>query len=218
MEYSKLWRIYEQDPTWEEFLMDISRGKSKWIFLAAIEAGWGNRIRADLIKRYAVQGDEVDILLRRYLCIVTAEPASASTEELKEEIMRRVMDINVLRGFLRFANYTALDDPDDIIWTIDAELTKLGSGTPTKEECAGSYAAVTGRVKEPGAVAIPGDTADEIATYLAAQMEILHKHLVPGDEKNKEIVTEMRKLDELHSTLTGKSFLGQGIHEQRILT
>ena len=217
MEYSKLWSIYDQASTWEEFLMDISRGKSKWIFLEAMETGWRNRIRADLIERFAVQGEEVDILLYRYECIVTAEPALVSTKELKIEMMRRVIEINVLRGFLRFANYTAFDDPDDIIWTIDAELTNLGSGTPTKEECARSYTAITGRIKEPGAVAIPGDTADEIATYLAAQMEMLHQHLVPGDKKNVEIVKEMRKLDELHSTLTGKSFLGPELLE-RILS
>jgi len=217
MEYSKLWRIYKQVPTWEKFLIEISHGKSKWIFLEAIEEGWRNRIRADLIERFSVQGEEIDILLSRYSCIVAAEPASVSTEELKIEMMRRVMEINVLRGFLRYANYTSLDDPDDIIWTIDAELTNLGSGTPTKEECARSYTVITGRVKDPGAVVIPGETADEIATHLVAQIEILHKHLVPGGEKNEEIVKEMRKLDELHSTLTGKSFLGGELHE-RILS
>lgn len=217
MEYSKLWLIYKQASTWEKFLVEISRGKSKWIFLEAMEAGWGNRIRADLIERFSAPEEEIDILLSRYECIVATEPASVSTEELKLEMMRRVMDINVLRGFLRYANYTAIDDPDDIIWTIDAELTNLGSGTPTREECARSYTAITGRVKDPGAVVIPEDAADEIATHLAAQMEILHKHLVPGGEKNEEIVKEMRKLDELHSTLTGKSFLGRELHE-RILS
>lgn len=214
MEYSKLWSIYKQAPTWEDFLIYISRGRPKWIFLEAIETGWLNRIRTDLIERYDVQGEEVDILLHRYECIVAAVPALVSTEELKTEMMRRVMEINIVRGYLRFANYTAFDEPDDIIWTIDAELTKLGAGTPTKEECARSYTAVTGRVKEPGAVAIPGDTADEIAIYLVAQIEELHKHLAPGNEKNVEIVEEMQKLDELHSTLTGKSILGSELPER----
>lgn len=214
MEYSKLWSIYKQAPTWEEFLIHISRGRPKWIFLEAIETGWLNRIRADLVECYGVQEEEVDMLLHRYASIVTAGPTSVSIEELKAEMMRRVIAINLMRGYLRFANYTAFDDPDDIIWTIDAELTKLGSGTPTKEECARSYTAVTGRVKEPGAVAIQGDTADEIAIYLAAQIEELHKHLTPSGEKNKEIVTEMQRLDELHSTLTGKSILGSELPER----
>lgn len=214
MEYSKLWSIYKQAPTWEEFLIYISRGRPKWIFLEAIETGWLNRIRTDLVGCYGVQEEEVDILLHRYESIVTAEPASVSIEELKAEMMRRVIEINVMRGYLRFANYTAFDDPDDIIWTLDAELTKLGSGTPTKEECARSYTAVTGRVKEPGAVAIPGDTADEIAIYLAAQIEELHRHITPNGKKNVEIVTEMKKLDELHSTLTGKSILGSELPER----
>lgn len=214
MEYSKLWDIYEQAPTWEEFLIYISHGRPKWIFLEAIETGWLNRIRVDLVSRYDVQEEETDILLRRYESIVTAEPTSVSIEELKAEMMRRVIEVNVMRGYLRFANYTAFDDLDDIIWTLDAELTKLGSGTPTKEECARSYTAVTGRVKEPGAVAIPGDTADEIAIHLAAQIEELYRHLAPGGKKNVEIVTEMKKLDELHSTLTGKSILGSELPER----
>jgi len=216
MEYSKLWNIYKQANTWEEFLIDISHGRSKWIFLEAIETGWRNQIRKDLTERYSVSEEEADVLLDRYTCIVMTEPTSVSTEELKAEMMRRVVTINVLRGFLRFANYTAFDDPDDIIWTVDAELTKLGSGTPTKEECARSYTAVTGKVKEPGAVAIPSDIADEIATCLAAQIETLHKHLTQGSEKNVEIVREMQRLDELHSTLTGKSLLGSEFTERSL--
>jgi len=212
-EYSKLWNIYKQANTWEEFLIAISRGRSKWIFLEAIETGWRNRIHKDLTERYSVSEEEADILLDRYTCIVLAEPSSVSTEELKAEMMRRVVRINVLRGFLRFANYTSLDEPDDIIWTIDAELTKLGSGTPTKEECARSYTAVTGKVKEPGAVVLGITTADEIATCLAAQIETLYKHLTRSNKKNVEIVEEMRRLDELYSALTGKSLLGSELTE-----
>lgn len=209
MEYSELWNIYKRALTWEDFLTTISRGRSKWIFLEAVETGWKNKIREDLCGRYDVIEEEVDILLRRYESIVATGPVAASAEELREEMMRRVVDTNVLRGYLRYANYTAFDDPDDIIWTIDAELTRMGSGTPTKEECTSSYIIVTGRVVEPGAVAIPGDTADQIATYLAAQIEELHKHLVPGnEEKRAEIIEEMKKLDNLHGTLTGKSLLG----------
>lgn len=213
MEYSELWNIYKRALTWEDFLTTISRGRSKWIFLEAVETGWKNRIRKDLCGRYNVIEEEVDILLCRYESIVVTGPAVASVEELREEMMRRVVDTNVLRGYLRYANYTAFDDPDDIIWTIDAELTKMGSGTPTKEECTSSYVIVTGRVVEPGAVAIPGDTADQIATYLAAQIEELYKHLVPGnEEKRAEIIEEMKKLDDLHGTLTGKSLLGSEFH------
>jgi len=216
MEYSKLWHIYKQASTWGDFLIDISHGRSKWIFLEAIEKGWRNQIEKDLTERYAVGEEEVAVLLDRYTCIVIATPTSVSAEELKAEMIRRVVTINVLRGFLRFANYTALDEPDDIIWTVDAELTRLGTGTPTKEECARSYTAVTGKVKEPGAVVIPSDTADEIATCLAAQIETLHKHLTRGNKKNVEIVEEMQRLDELYSTLTGKSILGSELAERSL--
>jgi len=57
-------------------------------------------------------------------------------------------------------------------------------------------------------VAIPGDVADKIATYLAADIEEMHRHLTQNDGKRSEIISEMKELDDLHASLTGKSLLG----------
>ncbi len=209
MHYGKLWKIYESTLTWKDFVNTISRGRSRWIFLEALESGWENRIRKDLLERYDAPEAEIELLLQRYESIIATGPTTASASELREEMMKRVLQANIMRGYLRYANYTALDDSDDIIWTIDTGLAELGSGTPTKEECATSYAIVTGKVVDPGAVVIREDTADKIAIGLAAQIEKLHRHLAqPGNKNAPEIISKIRELGELHSALTGKSLIG----------
>jgi len=209
--YGELWKVYKSASTWGDFVKAISHGRSKWVFLEAIETGWKNRIRKDLLERYDDTSKiEIDTLLLRYESIVYTTPTTVSVIELKREIMRCALTINVLRGYLRHAYFTAFDNPDDIIWTLDEELTTLGTGTPTREECASSYTITTGKVVDPGAVAIPENVADEIATCLAAQIEDLYKHLgtQTRDGRASKIESEMKKLDGLHSALTGKSLLG----------
>ncbi len=208
--YQQFWDVCRDVDSWEEFLEKISSGKAKGALLEVIAAGWKNRLQQDLLRRFKAPNVSIDNLMSRLQDVVEVTALHSPVDDLLEEFMRRVIQVNVLRGYLRYANYTQCDEPDDIIWTLDTELSELGSGTPTREECAKNYSAVTGRTVHTGGLVIPGKVADRIATYLAAQLEELQRHFQTTSNR-KEVVAEMRNINELHAILTGKSLLGSNL-------
>jgi len=220
--YGEMWRVYRNAITWDSFVKEISRGESKWIFLRTMEAGWRNRIRRDLLTRYGVPAEdgvpeeEVNLLLLRYENLVRAAPSTTSADELLAELHRVLFQIHTLKGYLRHSYYVQLDEPDDIVWTIDTVLSSLSIRTPTRNECSESYMLVTGKIVNSGAVVLSGDEASEVATYVAIQMEDMQKRLPYLPEEREAMVARMRRLDEVHSALTGKSLLGSEALTEKI--
>jgi len=209
--YQKLFPVYEQATTWREFIDLVSQGPGKWILLQAIEEGWQPRIHTDLCTKFRVPREEVAVLLSRYENIVRTRPTHASTQEFTLQLSQSLAAANILRGYFRYAYYVASDDPDTIFTILDENLTRLGAGTPTRDECAESYTAITGHPVNPDAVVLSADKADEIATHLAAESEDLQKRLslatdtAPG--KAETMATELERLNRLHVDLTGKSLI-----------
>jgi len=188
----------------------VSSGRSKWTFLEVLEEGWKNKIQSDLQKHYSVSAEEVETLLFRYESIIRTDPTTISAREMMTQLSRMILDVNVVRGYLRHAYYVQLDDQDDIVAKIDEMLSKIGTGTPTSRECAESYVTVTGKAVNSEAVVLPGSIAESIADYLALQIEELQRSLsrLSGDpELLSEIVTELKKVDDLHVNLTGRSLV-----------
>lgn len=211
MSYQDLFPIYQRAKTWQEFLSLISSGPSKWVLLRAIELGWSTRIHLDLCKQFQVPDEEVVVLLDRYQVMVNTTPKHASASELTQQLGQVINTANQLRGYFRYAYYVAVDEPDTIFTILDEHFTKLGAGTPTRDECARGYTAVTGRHVNPDAVVLSADRADEIADHLAAESEDIHKRLtrtvVTAPGQAAQLALELEKLDRLHVELTGKSVI-----------
>jgi hypothetical protein len=199
--YIQLQAIYQVATTWEQFLDIISRPPEKWILILALEEGWKAKILNDLYVRYKVDIQEVDTLLNRYesLCITT--PYELSNIELITRLNELVGAINVLRGYLRYAYYSALVDEDEVIGTIDELLTQVGSGTPTREECSESYTIITGKHINPDTVVLEANTADSVADILAIHIEELLRR------NDKRDTDEINRLNDLHIKLTGRSII-----------
>jgi hypothetical protein len=199
--YIQLQAIYKAATTWEQFLDIISRPPEKWILILALEEGWKAKILNDLYVRYKVDIQEVDTLLNRYesLCITT--PYELSNIELITRLNELVGAINVLRGYLRYAYYSALVDEDEVIGTIDELLTQVGSGTPTREECSESYTIITGKHINPDTVVLEANTADSVADILAIHIEELLRR------NDKRDTDEINRLNDLHIKLTGRSII-----------
>jgi hypothetical protein len=199
--YIQLQAIYQVATTWEQFLDIISRSPEKWILIFALEEGWKAKILNDLYTRYKVDIQEVDTLLNRYesLCITT--PYELSNIELITRLNELVGAINVLRGYLRYAYYSALVDEDEVIGTIDELLTQVGSGTPTREECSESYTIITGKHINPDTVVLEANTADSVADILAIHIEELLRR------NDKRDTDEINRLNDLHIKLTGRSII-----------
>lgn len=209
--YYKLFPLYDQATTWQEFLNLVSVGPGKWSLLQAIEGGWKGRIQTDLCKRFNVPVAEVCLLLDRFQSIVNITPMHTSTAELTHQLGQIVHTANTLRSYFRYAYYIAADDPDTIFTILDENLTKLGAGTPSPDECAKGYTKVTGKCVNPDAVVLSAEKADEIAYHLAAESEDIHKRLTQTvDAAPKQAVRlteELERLDRLHIELTGKSVI-----------
>lgn len=209
--YYKLFPIYQKAQTWREFLEEVSQGTGKWSLLQALEAGWRGRIHSDLCTKYRVLPEEADVLLNRYECIVKTRPVHSSTQELTLQLAQCVEAANMLRAYFRYAYYVRADEPDTIFTVLDEHLTDLGAGTPTRDECAKSYTAITGQHVNPDAVVLAADKADEIADHLAAETEYLQKRLsqmVDTSPKSAtKLVSELERVDQLHVSLTGKSLI-----------
>ena len=199
--YIQLQQIYSKCNNWGEFLEYISKGEGKWALLHSLEEGWKAKILNDLYTRYKVDIQEVDTLLNRYesLCITT--PYELSNIELINQLNELVGAINVLRGYLRYAYYSALVDEDEVIGTIDELLTQVGSGTPTREECAESYTIITGKHINPDTVVLEANTADSVAVVLAIHIEELLRR------NDKRDTGEINRLNDLHIKLTGRSVI-----------
>lgn len=208
--YYSMFQLYKRATTWLEFLNLVSSGPGKWSLLQAIEAGWRTQIHLDLCKQFRVPDEEVVILLDRYQSLVNVTPKHASTSELTQQLGRVVSSANNLRGYFRYAYYIAVDEPDTIFTILDEQLTKLGAGTPTRDECARGYTAITGKHVNPDAVVLSADTADELAGQLAAEMEDTQKRLsrtADGPKVMTELINQIKRLNDLHVQLTGKSLL-----------
>jgi len=214
MSYHKLFPIYRRVHTWREFLEEVSRGAGKWALLQALELGWRYRIQDDLCRKYRVPPEEVDVLLSRYDCIVKTRPIHASAQELTMQQARIVKAANTLRGYFRYAYYVIVDDTDTIFTVLDEHLTDLGAGTPTRDQCARGYTAITGRHVNPDAVVLAADKADEIAKHLAAETEDIQKRLTRVVDSSPEnaaaLIDELERVDRLHASLTGKSLVDRG--------
>lgn len=218
--YQQLFPIYIAADTWRSFLEKVSHGPGKWILLQALEEGWRNRIRFDLCDKYRVPGEEADVLLNRYENLVETMPVHASSQELAFQLTEAVQAANTLRAYFRYAYYVAGDDPDTIFTILDENLSELGAGTPTRDECASSYTTVTGRPINPDAVVLSANKADEIANHLAAELEDIQRRLSRATEtaprRAEELAKELEKLDKLHVDLTGKSVIDvEAIRELR---
>jgi len=216
--YGKLWEIYREASTWEGFIRLVAHGKGKRVLLEAMGAGWHNRIRRDLLERFDVPTEEVDLLLVRYGSIVRATPSSTSTTEMTAELGRMEWQARTLKGYVRRAYYIERDEPDDVVWTIDRVLFSLSPFTPTPIECAESYALVTGKIVNPGAVVLDGEEASEVATYVAIQIEDMQRSFPHLTEGREDMVAKMKRLDDVHSALTGKSLLGSEAPTEKILS
>jgi hypothetical protein len=213
--YDSVICIYGEATSWKEFEELVKKGHYKWILLEAIEAGWASKIEKDLEDRYGSSQD-IGALIKKYKSIVNnMDLLAPSSSELMRLIKDRTDKINRLRGYLRYANYTRRDEPDDIIWTIDAELAELGSGTPTREACAKSYSYITETIVPSGALVVDTKDADRLASYLAGILEETLKALSQLDPVNKENVrAEAIEIDNLHCNLTGRRLLGSEFHEE----
>jgi len=179
-------------------------------------AGWHNRVRRDLLERFDVATEEVDMFLVRYGSIAGATPSSTSAVELTAELGRMEWQAHVMKGYLRRAYYIERDDPDDVVWTIDRILFSLSPHTPTPAECAESYTLVTGKIVSPGAVVLDGEEASEVATYVAIQIEDMQRRLPHLTEGREDVFARMKRLDEIHSALTGKSLLGSDVLVEKV--
>ena len=191
---------------WEAYVQLISKGEYKWALIASLEDGQRELIQEDLINAFDVPDEVIIIVLSRYECLAIANPSTASIIELEAGLKSTMAITNMLRAYLRYANYTMQDDPDDIIWTLDTELSKLGSGTPSRIECARSYTAITGRTVNPGAIVISNKEADEIATCIAILIDDLERirSSIHNEKQLAELETRLVQLDNYHSALTGK--------------
>jgi len=216
--YGKLWEIYREASTWESFISLVARGRGKRVLLEATGAGWHNRIRRDLLERFDVPTEEVDLLLVRYGSIARATPSSTSVAELTAELGRIEWQARTLKGYMRRAYYVERDEPDDVVWTIDRVLFSLTQHTPTPTECAESYTLVTGKIVNPGAVVLDGEEASEVATYVAIQIEDMQRRFPYLTEGREDMVARMKRLDDIHSALTGKSLLGSEALAEKILS
>lgn len=209
--YQRLFPIYRQAGSWQEFLAKVSQGTGKWVLLQAIEEGWRNKIHSDLCEKYHVAGEEADVLLDRYESLVKTRPIHASVQEHASQLGQVIGTINTLRGYLRYAYYIAVDEPDIIFTILDENLSRLGAGTPTRDECAKSYKALTGHHVNPDAVVLSAATADNIGNHLAAELEDIQRRLSravgTAPQQAAKLAKELEELNRLHVELTGKSVL-----------
>jgi len=212
--YHNLLTIYEKAGSWKHFLKEVSHGPGKWTLLQALEEGWGARVHADLCERYKVPAHEVEVLIQRYRCLVRMTPMHASAQELAMQLSNSVDVANKLRAYFRYAYYAVGDDPDEVFIVLDEHLTQLGSGTPTREECARAYTTVTGKHANSDVVVLAGTKADELANHLAAEIEDIQKRLPgAGSEVSTKLVDELEKLNRLHIELTGRNVIDKATIE-----
>jgi hypothetical protein len=202
--YLQLRRLYQEAATWEEFLDRISSTYRKTL-LEAIEEGWRAKIFTDLLNRYKVDKQKIQLILDRYECINDTTPYSPSSLEVLEKLNQLTKTIDLLKGYLRYAYFTALDEEDTIISTADRILFQLSEKTPTKEECAKSYTTVTGKYIKPETVVLDAAVAERIADLIAGLVEDLLKHKKAIQQDS--MWTEAERLNNLHIRLTGRSIL-----------
>ena len=206
--YTELQKIYRESVNWDTFVNNVSTGRGKQIILSVLEEGWKSKLQNDLQYLYDITKQQVTIFLNRLECIRLSTPTQYSATELALQLSDLKNSINVVRGYVRYAYYVAVDDEDTVIAKLDEVLAVLGEGTPTRKECMESYTMITGKYIDASTVVVDANSADEVAVILVANVEQLQRKLEFVDaEVREQIKMEIHRLNELHVKLTGKNII-----------
>ena len=210
--YQEMFKIYNLATTWQEFCSLVSNSYHRQTFLSVLSGGWIDKMSKDLYELYHPLTIELKLFLARNYTLATTVVDYPSSIEILAQLGTWIDQVNILRGYLRYAYYVKLDDPDDIVNILDASLALLGSGTPTREECNVSYQRITDKVSNDDSFVINASLADEIAAYLANDLESVFCVLNEVKDSNdsalmKTLSDKLLKINDLHIQMTGKSLL-----------